>query len=294
MKEKNEIPAEEFTSVNSIVKDVFGTVGKIIDKKISLTGISTGFGQLDLRTNGLYNSKLTIIAGEPSMGKTSLALSIAYHIGVEEKIPVGILSLDIPKEKLVQRILCSDAEVAVHKMRTGFLGEHDWPKLAITGAKLSEAPIFIDDTSGISISEVCEKARRLKAANNIGVFMVDPLQLIHGITDTETMYNEISEISSALKGLAKELDIPVVALLQMEPFSWERYKHKPNLSDLRKSGTIEKNADLILILLREEMRKETPENKGKAEMNIVKQRGGPTGTFELTFIEEYAKFKDLS
>ena len=282
----------EFVAVKSILKDTFQTIENIIDKKIHVTGIRTGFDVLDDRTAGLQNSDFIIVAGRPSMGKTSFALSLAHHIGVEEKIPVGILSLEMSKEQLVQRMLCAEAKVDMHKMRTGYLGEQDWPKLTIAAGRLSEAPIYIDDSSNLSGLEVRAKARRLKATKNIGILIIDYLQLMSGKSRTENRQQEISEISRSLKGLAKELNIPVVALSQLRRLGEGR--HKPQLSDLRESGAIEQDADVVLLLVREELYEETEENRGKAKINIGKQRNGPTGSFDLTFIKEYAKFENLS
>ncbi|MFH1905432.1 MAG: replicative DNA helicase [bacterium] len=282
----------EFVAVKSILKDTFQTIENIIDKKIHVTGIRTGFDELDDRTAGLQNSDLIIVAGRPSMGKTSFALSLAHHIGVEEKIPIGILSLEMSKEQLVQRMLCSEARVDMHKMRTGYLGEQDWPKLTIAAGRLSEAPIYIDDSSNLSGLEVRAKARRLKATKNIGILIIDYLQLMSGKSGSENRQQEISEISRSLKGLAKELNIPVVALSQLRRLGEGR--HRPQLSDLRESGAIEQDADVVLLLVREELYEETEENKGEAEINIGKQRNGPTGLFKLAFIKEYAKFENLS
>lgn len=229
------------------------------------------------------------------MGKTSFALNIAQAAAIEKKIPVAIFSLEMSKEQLVQRMLCSEARVDAHKLRTGYLASTDWPRLSEAAGSLAEAPIFIDDTPAISLLEMRAKARRLKAEMKVGLVIVDYLQLVQGPKNAENRQQEISEISRSLKALAKELHIPVMALSQLSRAVEARGgDRRPVLSDLRESGAIEQDADLVLFLYRPERYDPSPENIGIAEINIGKQRNGPTGTIKLAFIAEYTRFENLA
>ncbi|MCX7661309.1 MAG: replicative DNA helicase, partial [Candidatus Omnitrophica bacterium] len=222
------------------------------------------------------------------------AISIAEHIGVVEKLPLTIFSLEMSKEQLVQRMLCSHAKINAHKVRTGYLSTSDWPRLTAAAGKLSEAPIFIDDTPAMSILELRAKARRLKAHQDIKLIIVDYLQLIRGTGNAENRQQEISEISRFLKSLARELNIPVIAISQLSRAVERREDRKPQLSDLRESGAIEQDADLVVLIFREEYYTPTPENEGIAEIIIAKQRNGPTGSIKLAFIKEYTRFENLA
>ncbi|MBM3252454.1 MAG: replicative DNA helicase, partial [Candidatus Omnitrophica bacterium] len=253
----------------------------------------TGFVNLDRDTAGLQASDLIIVAGRPSMGKSALAVSIAEYAGVIEKIPVGFFSLEMSKEQLVQRMLCSHARVDAHKVRSGYLSPSDWPRLTSAAGKLSEAPIYIDDTPAISALELRAKARRLKSHHDIKLFVVDYLQLMRGTAKSENRQQEISEISRSIKALARELDVPIIAISQLSRAVESRQDHRPQLSDLRESGAIEQDADLVILLLREEYYNPTEENKGIAEVIIAKQRNGPVGSLKLTFIKEYMRFENL-
>jgi replicative DNA helicase len=285
---------EKPISLKELVKESIDTIDKLYQKKSYVTGIPTGFIDLDKRTSGFQPSDFIVIAGRPSMGKSSFAISIAEHVGVVEKIPVVFFSLEMSKEQLVQRMLCSHARVDAHKVRTGYLSSSDWPKLTAAAGKLYEAPIFIEDTPAISIMELRAKARRLKLQHNIGLIIVDYLQLMRSNTKAENRQQEISEISRSLKALARELHIPVVAISQLSRAVEARADHRPQLSDLRESGAIEQDADLVILLLREEYYNPTEENEGIAEVIIAKQRNGPVGSIKLAFIKEYTRFENLT
>ena len=286
---------QDFVLLKHIIKDSFQAIEELYAKKEHVTGIPTGYREFDLKTSGLHGSEFIIIAGRPSMGKTSFALGIAHKAGVAEKIPVAIFSLEMSRDQLVQRMLCSEARVDAQKVRTGYLSESDWPKLTIAAGRLAEAPIFIDDTPAISVLEVRAKARRLKAEHNIGLIIIDYLQLMSGSGRIENRQQEISEISRSLKSLARELNVPVVALSQLSRAAEQRPSHRPQLSDLRESGAIEQDADLVTFIFREEYYEpDNPEVRGIAEINIGKQRNGPTGTMQLAFIKEYTKFENLA
>ncbi|MBU2504163.1 MAG: DnaB-like helicase C-terminal domain-containing protein, partial [Candidatus Omnitrophica bacterium] len=228
------------------------------------------------------------------MGKSSFATSLAEHMAVEEKLPVGFFSLEMSKEQLMQRFLCSQARVDIHKLRTGFLVPSEWPILTSAAGRLSEAPIYIDDTPAINVFELRAKARRLKAHHNIQLIIVDYLQMMRGLRRGDSRQQEISEISQALKTLAKELKIPLIAVSQLSRAVESRSDHRPQLSDLRESGAIEQDADVVVLILREEYYNLTSENRGVAEAIIAKQRNGPVGSVFLGFIKEYMKFVNLS
>jgi len=285
-----------FYSLKEIIKSSFKTIERLYEKRQLITGVPTGFTKLDELTSGLQPSDLIIIAGRPSMGKTALALDIAAHAAVEGGIPSAIFSLEMAKEQLALRMLCSEAKVDAHRLRGGFLSESDWPKLTRAAGSLSEAPIFIDDTPGLTALEMRAKSRRLKAEHNLGLVVVDYLQLMRGRADSDTREQEISDISRSLKALAKELTVPVIALSQLNRRVEERGDKRPQLSDLRESGAIEQDADVIIFLYRDEVynKSEDNPNKGKAEIIIGKQRNGPTDKFELTFLDKFTCFENLT
>ena len=281
-------------ALKEIIKDSIETIDRLYQKKAHVTGIPTGFIDFDLKTSGLQSSDFIVIAGRPSMGKSAFAISIAEYAGVVEKMPLAFFSLEMSKEQLVQRMLCSHARVDAHKVRTGYLSHSDWPRLTAAAGKLSEASIFIEDAPAISVMELRAKARRLKANYDIKLIILDYLQLMRGSARPENRQQEISEISRSLKALARELKIPVVAISQLSRAVEARADHRPQLSDLRESGAIEQDADLVVLLLREEYYNPTAENQGFAEVNIAKQRNGPVGSLRLTFIKEYTRFENLS
>lgn len=282
-----------FLHLKEIIKDSIDTIDKLYQKKAHVTGIPTGYIDFDLKTSGLQSSDLIIVAGRPSMGKSAFALGIAEYAGVIEKIPTAIFSLEMSKEQLVQRMLCSHAKVDAHKVRTGYLATSDWPRLTAAAGKLSEAPIFIDDTPAISVMELRAKARRLKAHQDIQLIILDYLQLMRGSSNIENRQQEISEISRSLKALARELNVPLVAISQLSRAVESRQDHRPQLSDLRESGAIEQDADVVVLILREEYYNPSPDNQGTAEIIIAKQRNGPVGSMKLTFIKEYTRFENI-
>ena len=281
-------------SLKEMIKDSIETIDRLYQKKAHVTGVPTGFIDFDMQTAGLQQSDLIVIAGRPSMGKSAFAISIAEYVGVVEHLPVAVFSLEMAKEQLVQRLLCSHARVDVHKVRSGYFAPSDWPKLTAAAGKLSEAPIFIDDTPAISIMELRAKARRLKAHHDIKLMFVDYLQLMRSSRSAENRQQEISDISRSLKALARELNIPLVAISQLSRAVESRQDHRPQLSDLRESGAIEQDADVVVLLLREEYYNPTMENKGVSEVIIAKQRNGPVGSLKLSFIKEYARFDNLA
>lgn len=284
-----------FVTIKEIVKDSFEMIEKLYEKKELITGLPTGFIDLDEKTSGLQKGDLIVVAGRPSMGKTALCLNIAEHVGIEMKEPVAIFSLEMSKEQLVLRMLCSEAEVDSHKLRSGYLGESDWPRLVNAAGSLTEASIFIDDSPVITALEMRAKARRLKAEHGLSLVIVDYLQLMRGRGRFERREQEISEISRSLKALAKEIAVPVMALSQLSRAVEQRQDRRPQLSDLRESGAIEQDADVILLLYRDEIyNPDKEDSKGKIEINVGKQRNGPTGIINLTFLSQYTKFKDYS
>ena len=292
-----------FYSIKSILKESFKTIEKLYESKEIVTGVPSGFNEIDKLTSGFQPSDLIIIAGRPSMGKTAFCLNIAQYVTIEKHIPVAIFSLEMSKEQVVLRMLCSEARVDAHKVRGGFLGETDWPKLTRAAGTLSEAPIYIDDTAAISVLEMRAKSRRLMAECKLGLIIVDYLQLMRGRgfssrgrSGMDTREQEISEISRSLKALAKELNIPVIALSQLNRRVEERHNKRPQLADLRESGAIEQDADLIAFIYRDEIYNREDENphKGMAEIIIGKQRNGPVGEVKLAFLDKFATFDNLA
>ena len=273
------------------------TIEKLYERKGSITGISTGFVEFDRMTSGLHPSEMIVIAARPSMGKTALAMNIAEYVAINEKLAVGVFSLEMSSQQLVQRLLCSRAKVNLQRVRDGFLGERDFPSLTAAASKLAEAKMFIDDSASLSILELRAKARRLKAQQDVQLLIIDYLQLLRS-TSRRAQDNrqlEISEISSGLKALAKELKIPVIVVAQLNRQPEQRTGGKPRLSDLRESGSIEQDADLVGLLVRPEMYEEDEEARvekaGEAELIIAKQRNGPVGEIPLTFLKEYTRFE---
>jgi replicative DNA helicase len=283
-----------FSSIKDVIKSSIETIDNLYQRKENITGVATGFHDFDVMTAGLQTSDLIVIAGRPSMGKSALVSCIAEHVGVIERKPIAFFSLEMSKEQLVQRMLCSHARVDAHKVRTGFLSQSDWPRLVGAAGKLSESPIYIDDTPGVTVLELRAKARRLKAQYDIGMVVVDYLQLMQGPSGAENRQQEISEISRSLKALARELSVPLIAVSQLSRAVEQRADRRPQLSDLRESGAIEQDADVVVLLLREEYYNPTEENRGMAEIIVAKQRNGPVGSLKLAFLNEYTRFEDLA
>jgi replicative DNA helicase len=282
-----------FYPIKEIIKESFKVIERLYEKKELITGVPSGFKDLDRKTAGFQNAELIIVAGRPSMGKTALCLNIAQHASINAKIPTAMFSLEMSKEQLAIRMLCSEARVDSARLRSGFLSESDWPKLTMAAGALSDAPIFIDDTPAMSVLELRAKARRLKADRGLGLIIVDYLQLMRGRSGMERREQEISEISRSLKALAKELNIPVLAISQLSRKAEDRPGRQPQLSDLRESGAIEQDADVIIFIYRDEVYNPDSDRKGTAEVIIGKQRNGPTGKVDLSFISEFTTFKDL-
>jgi len=281
-----------FEPIGKILRDHFKNIEALYQSGSHISGMPSPFDELDSLTSGFQKSDLIIVAGRPGMGKTSFALNLCQHLAIKEKTPVGIFSLEMSSAQLVTRLLCSEARVDSNRLRKGYLKSNEYAELAIVAGYLSEAPIYIDDSAGLSTLELRAKARRLKAEANIGMLMVDYLQLISVKERVENRQQQISLISRGLKALAKELDIPVVALSQLSRAVESRGGDKrPMLSDLRESGSIEQDSDLVLFLYRPEVYDNNDENRGKAELIIGKQRNGPTGTVNLTFIDSCTRFE---
>jgi replicative DNA helicase len=281
-------------SLKELVKESMEVIDRLHQNKKHVTGIPTGFADLDIMTAGLQNSDLIIIAGRPSMGKSAFAINVLEHAALIEKTPVAFFSLEMSKEQLTQRLLCSQARVDASKVRTGFLSTEHWRSLADAAGKLSEANFFIDDTPAISVLELRAKARRLKAQHDIKLIALDYMQIMRGSPNAESRQQEISEISRSLKALARELNIPVVAISQLSRAVESRTDHRPQLSDLRESGAIEQDADVVILLTREEYYNPTEQNRGIAEINVAKQRNGATGVLKMTFIREFTRFENLA
>ena len=282
-----------FSKVGDMIMDTIKTIEQLYERKELVTGIPTGFLDLDQKTAGFQPADLAIIAARPSMGKTAFVLNIAQYVAAQTETPVGIFSLEMSKEQLVMRMLCSDARVDNAKVRTGYLGERDFPRLAMAAGRLAEAPIYIDDTPGQNVLEVRAKARRLKHEANLGLVIIDYLQLMRGLTSEENRTQELAEISRGLKALAKELNIPVVALSQLNRQVELRGDKRPMMSDIRESGAIEQDADVIMFIYRDEFYHPESEEEGTAEIIIGKQRNGPTGTVRLAWRSEYTRFDNL-
>lgn len=282
-----------FYPIREILKETFKVIERLYERKELVTGVPSGFKDLDRLTAGFQPSDLIIVAGRPSMGKTAFCLNIAHYAAVHARVPTAIFSMEMSKEQVAMRMLCAEAKVNASKVRSGFLSEADLQKLTLAASILSDAPIVIDDTPALSVLELRAKARRLKGEMALGLIIIDYLQLMRGRSNAETREKEISEISRSLKALAKELQIPVIAISQLSRRAEDRPGRRPQLADLRESGAIEQDADLILFIYRDEVYNPNTPKKGIAEIIIGKQRNGPTGTVELAYIPELTTFKDL-
>ena len=296
-----------FEVADQKARQAFYPLSKLIDVNIDfleekqknkslVTGVPTGFRQLDNLTSGLQNSDLIILAARPSMGKTALALNIARNAAVEAGVPVAVFSLEMSKEQLSLRLLCAEARIDSSRLRSGFLTDEDWHRVTDAASDLSDAPIFIDDSASLTAMEVRAKARRLKMDKNIGLIVIDYLQLMQGRAGAERRDLEISEISRSLKALAKEINLPVIALSQLNRMLEQRNDRRPRLSDLRESGALEQDADVVAFIYRDEVynKEENNPNKGTAEIILAKQRNGPTGDIKLTFLNAYTRFENLA
>ncbi len=283
-----------YTGLTTLLKKTVDRIEKLYQNPSAYTGIPTGFTDFDNKTSGLQNADLIIIAGRPSMGKTTFAMNIVEHAAIKHKVPVAVFSMEMPGESLVMRMLSSLGRIDQHKIRTGQLDDADWPRLASAMGILNNANIFIDDTAGLNPMEIRARARRIKRDHgSLGLIVIDYLQLMQTQGGSENRATEISEISRGLKALAKEMDVPVIALSQLNRGLEQRPNKRPIMSDLRESGAIEQDADLIVFIYRDEVYNEESPDKGTAEIIIGKQRNGPIGMSRLTFIGQYTKFENF-
>ena len=282
-----------FVDMGEIIKESFRTIDQLSQSKDVVTGLPTGFVDIDEMTSGLQKGELVIVAGRPAMGKTSFCLNVAQHVAQRAGETVGLFSLEMSRAQLALRLLCADARIDAHRLRTGKLTEKDWARLAKAYTDLAQARIFIDDSATVTPLEMRAKCRRLKAEHGLGLVIVDYLQLVISGGRVENRQQELSAISRSMKGLAKELDVPVIALSQLSRAPEARPDKRPQLSDLRESGAIEQDADIVMFIFREEEYKPTDENRGIAEIIIGKQRNGPTGKRRLAFIKEFTRFENL-
>ncbi len=288
--------SQAFYQMNDIISQAFQNVEKLAERKELITGVPSGYDDFDRMTAGLQPADLIIVAGRPSMGKTAFAMNVAQNAAMLSKVPTAVFSLEMSKEQLAMRLLCSVGRVDSSRIRTGHLKDTDWPKLVRATGMLAETPLFIDDTPSISVLEMRAKTRRLKIEHDIGLVVVDYLQLMRGRNGIDSREQEISDISRSLKAMAKELHIPVIALSQLNRSLESRTDKRPQLSDLRESGAIEQDADVICFIYRDEVYNKAPDNpnRGIAEIIIGKQRNGPVGAIKLAFINTITTFENLA
>jgi replicative DNA helicase len=285
--------------MSEIVKESFRTIDQLSQSQEVVTGLPTGFVDLDEMTSGLQPSDLILVAARPSMGKTSFVLNVAQHVGTSTSMTVGLFSLEMSKEQLFMRLLTSEARIDAHRFRSGYLSEKDYGRLSHALGTLAEARVYIDDSAAIGVLEMRAKARRLKAEHGLHLLIVDYIQLMQGRGRFESRQQELASISRSLKGLAKELHVPVVALSQLSRAPETRSDHRPQLSDLRESGALEQDADLVMFIYRDEQYRDNDGQQnqdpdGVAEIIVGKQRNGPTGTVKLAFIKEHTRFENLA
>ncbi len=285
-----------FFHIKELMKTSFSTIESLYERKENITGVGSGFKDLDALTAGFQNSDLIIIAGRPSMGKTSFALNVAMNAAMEFGTPTAIFSLEMSKEQIALRILCSRARVNLKSLRTGYLTPEDWVRLTLAVGSISDAPLFVDDTPAINTLEIRAKARRLKREKDLGLIIIDYLQLMKAPIKSDSREKEISEISRSLKALSKELNVPVIALSQLNRKVEERPNKRPQLADLRESGAIEQDADVILFIYRDEVYNKSDDNpkKGEAEVIVGKQRNGPIGMMTAYFDSQFSTFRPMS
>ncbi|HYZ92687.1 MAG TPA: replicative DNA helicase [Actinomycetota bacterium] len=281
---------DRFAHIRDLLHEHLEQVEALQLRGASVTGVPSGFIDLDNLTSGLQPSNLVIVAARPSFGKTSFALNIAQQAATEHGVPVAIFSLEMSKMELVQRLVCAEALVDVHKLRTGNLSDQDWSRLATAVGRLADAPVYIDDTEAVTVLEIRAKARRLKQKHGLGLVIVDYLQLMSGPRRSENRQQEISEISRSLKILARELEVPVIAVSQLSRAVEARQDKRPMLADLRESGAIEQDADLVIFIYRDEVYNPDSPDKGTVEILLSKHRNGPVGRLKLTFLQNYTKF----
>ncbi|EJY56772.1 replicative DNA helicase [Alicyclobacillus hesperidum URH17-3-68] len=284
----------DFTHISDVLQTTFERIEQLYESDGNITGVPTGYSELDRMTSGFQKSDLIIVAARPSVGKTAFALNIAQNVAVRSGLPVAIFSLEMSKDQLVQRMLCAEAYIDGHKLRNGTLDDDDWPKLSMGVTTLGNSPIYIDDSPGITVPDMRSKLRRLKMEHGLGFVVIDYLQLIHGRRSSgENRQQEISDISRSLKQLARELEVPIVALAQLSRSVEQRQDKRPMLSDIRESGSIEQDADIVAFLYRDDYYDPETERQNIVEVIIAKQRNGPTGKVELVFLKNYNKFVNL-
>ena len=285
-----------FIQVKEVLSRVVDRIDTLFEQDSPITGLSSGFNDFDEQTSGMQPADLVIVAGRPSMGKTTFAMNLAEHAAIKSKVPVAVFSMEMPADALAMRMLSSLGQIDQHRFRTGRLNDDDWPRLTSAIALLNEAPLFIDDTPALTVTELRARARRLKREHGLSMIVIDYIQLMQGSSrsSNENRATEISEISRSLKALAKELEVPVVALSQLNRSLEQRPNKRPIMSDLRESGAIEQDADLIVFIYRDEVYNEDSAEKGKAEIIISKQRNGPIGTVALTFQGKYTRFENFA
>jgi replicative DNA helicase len=285
----------EFAHIDQLLKESFERITQLYEAGADVTGTASGFRDLDRLTSGFQPGNLVIVAARPSMGKSALGLCMGANLAVRQGVPVGIFTLEMSKAEVTQRLMCSEAKVESQRLRTGKLAVDDWPRLTAACDKLAKAPIYVDDTGSINLMEIRSKARRLKSLEpNLGLLLVDYLQLMTSGTTAENRVQEVSQISRSLKVLARDLDVPILAMSQLSRAVEQRHDKRPILSDLRESGSIEQDADLVMFIYRDEYYNEESDQQGIAEVNVAKHRNGPTDSIKLSFLKRYAKFSDLA
>ena len=285
----------EFSHIEDLLKESFERITALYEAGADVTGVPSGFRDLDRLTSGFQPGNLIIIAARPSMGKSALGLCVAANLALRHEVPVALFTLEMSKSEVTQRLLCSEAKVESQRLRTGKLAQDDWPRLVAAGDKLMKSPIYVDDTGSITMMEIRSKARRLKTREpNLGLIIVDYLQLMTSGTSAENRVQEVSQISRNLKVLARDLDVPILAMSQLSRAVEQRHDKRPILSDLRESGSIEQDADLVMFVYRDEYYNEESDQQGLAEIILSKHRNGPTGVEKLSFLKRYAKFADLA
>jgi replicative DNA helicase len=286
----------EFSHIETLLKESFERITQLYESGADVTGVPSGFRDLDRITSGFQEGNLIVMAARPSMGKSALGLGVAANLAVRKEVPVALFTLEMSKAEVTQRLMCSEAKVESQRLRTGKLSADDWPRLTASCDKLAKAPIYVDDTGSITMMEIRSKARRLKAKHpDLGLIIVDYLQLMTSGTSAENRVQEVSQISRSLKVLARDLDVPIIALSQLSRAVEQRHDKRPILSDLRESGSIEQDADIVMFIYRDEYYNgEESDQQGLAEVIVAKHRNGPTDTVKLSFLKRYAKFSDLA
>ena len=285
----------EFSHIEDLLKESFERITALYESGADVTGVPSGFRDLDRVTSGFQEGNLVIVAARPSMGKSALGLCMAANLAVRNGIPVALFTLEMSKSEVTQRLMCSEAKVESQRLRTGKLAADDWPRLTAACDKLAKAPIYVDDTGSITMMEIRSKARRLKGKHpELGLIIVDYLQLMTSGTSAENRVQEVSQISRSLKVLARDLDVPIIALSQLSRAVEQRHDKRPILSDLRESGSLEQDADIVVFIYRDEYYEAESDQQGLAEVHVAKHRNGPTDTIKLSFLRRYAKFADLA